>query len=237
MFLDSLVNRASDSLVNYEEATSYLVGQRKLLPEEIKKYRLGYTVHPTFPKIESPEWDSFMKDTRNLFFLQKRILIPLENSAGKVNGLITRSMVPDDKHRYSQHLLDEAKQIGAFFGLAQALPHILRTGIVYVTEGALDCISLARVVPNTISSLTSFINEEQMWTLRMIADSIVLVFDPDEPGRKGVEIVMAKYGTSDIFSREFGHSDPNSCLQKLGPDKFRKLVEKELSGFRNFKKV
>lgn len=236
MFFDPLINRAAESIVNYPEALDYLVANRKLLPEELKKYRIGFTAHPFLPKIESSEWEDFMKESRKLFFIQKKILFPLENAAGRVNGMITRSMDPETNRRYSQFLLPEAKQIGAFFGLPQAIPHIIKTGIVYVTEGAIDCMTLARVFPNTVSTLTSFVNEEQMWTLKMLADSIVLVFDPDEPGRKGVEIVLNKYGSKGIFSREFGHGDPNSCLQKLGTQRFKQLAEKELSGFLNFKK-
>ena len=236
MFLDHLINRASASISNHDVVIRYLLDDRKLTMDEIKRYRLGYTSVPQIPNDGSDEWASLMEDTRKLFFLQKKLLIPLENSAGLVNGVITRSLVPDDTHRYSQFLTKEAKAIGAFFGLPQAMPHILKTGIVYVAEGAIDCISIARHFPNTVSTLTSFINEEQMWALKIMTDTIVMVFDPDKAGRDGVDIVLAKYGSKGIYSREFGGGDPNSCLQKLGDEKFKILVAKHLGGFTNFKK-
>lgn len=168
--------------------------------------------------------------------LKKKILIPLENSAGLVNGVITRNIDPESKYRYKQFLMKEAANIGAFFGLPQALPYILNEGVVYVVEGAIDCISLAKAFPNTVSTLTSFINEEQMWLLRMLADYIVLVFDPDEAGRKGVDIVLNKYGSKGITSRELSYGDPNKCLVKMGEVEFVKFAKKSLFGIKNFKK-
>ena len=236
MFLDPLVNRASSSLRNHDVVVKYLIDERKLKMEEVAKYRLGYTSMPVLNNDNSEDWASFMEETRKLFFLQKKLLIPLENSAGTVNGIITRSIVKDDPHRYGQFLTPEAKNIGAFFGLPQAIPSILKTGVVFVAEGAIYCITLARHYPNTVSTLTSFVNEEQMWTLKLLAETIVLVFDPDDPGRKGVEIVLAKYGSKGVYSREFGSGDPNKCLQKLGDEKFKTLLDKHLGGFTNFKK-
>jgi DNA primase len=235
MFLDPLINRASESLANYPEVQEYLES-RAITLEDIKKFRLGYTAAPFIPLSKDDDFAILKEETKDFFYLKKKLYIPLENSAGLVNGLITRSLEPDTKYRYHQYLMKEASTIGAFFGLPQALPHILREGVVFVVEGAIDCISLAKVFPNTVSTLTSFINEEQMWMLRMIADTIVMVFDPDPPGRSGVEKVLAKYGAKGLFSREFGHGDPNKCLVSLGEEKFAQLAKKSLSGIRNFKK-
>lgn len=235
MFLDPLINRANASIVNYPEALSYLQG-RGITSEDIKKYRLGYTVAPFVPvALSDPDYVKLKETTKDFFFLQRKVFFPLENAAGLVNGLVTRSIEKDNPYRYNQKLMEEASKIGAFFGLPQALPHILEKGVVYVTEGAVDCISLAKVKPNTVSVLTSFINEEQMWTLRMIADTIVIVFDPDEPGRKGVDIVMQKYGSKGIYSREFGMGDLNDTYTRFGEKRFSEIVNKALAGVGNFK--
>lgn len=235
MFLDPLINRAHESLVNYPEALNYL-HQRRISDDDIRKYRLGFTTIPLVPLSQDEDFSLFKEETKDFFMLKKKILIPLENSAGLVNGVITRNIDPESKYRYKQFLMKEAATIGAFFGLPQALPYILNEGIVYVVEGALDCISLAKAFPNTVSTLTSFINEEQMWLLRMLADNIVLVFDPDEAGRKGVDIVLNKYGSKGITSRELSHGDPNKCLVKMGEVEFVKFAKKSLFGIKNFKK-
>jgi DNA primase len=237
MFLDPTVNRAHESLKNYPEVKEYLTS-RCISIEEANKYRLGYTISPFVPAMpEDEDYLLLKEETKDFFYWRKKLIIPLENAVGLTNGLITRVMEPDAKFRYRQYLTKEASTIGAFFGLSQALPHIIREGIVFVTEGAIDCISLARVYPNTVSTLTSFINEEQMWLLRQVADSIVMVFDPDKPGREGVEKVFSKYGRKGVYNREFGHGDPNACLVKMGEEKFTILAKKTLSGVINFKKA
>lgn len=237
MFLDPLINRANASIANYPEALSYL-HSRGVNDDEIKRYRLGYTVAPFIPvNIKDPDYIKLKETTRDFFFLQKKIFFPLENAAGLVNGLVTRNIEKDSQYRYNQKLMEEASKIGAFFGLPQALPHILKTGVVYVTEGAVDCISLAKVKPNTVSTLTSFINEEQMWVLRMIAENIVIIFDPDEPGRKGVELVMNKYGRKGIYSREFGLGDLNETLMLVGEKRFKEIAVKALAGIGYLRKI
>jgi len=234
MFLDPLVNRAASSLANYPDVLGYLTDARKFTKGEINSYRLGHTAVPFLPLSNDPEEDDFREVTRNLFFLKNRVIIPLENSVGLVNGLITRSLEKETKFRYGHYYLKEAKQIGAFFGLRQALPHILAKGVVYVTEGAFDCISIARHFPNTVSTLTSNINEEQMFTLRMIADNIVMVFDPDKAGREGVQSVFTKFGRKGIYSREFGHKDPNAYLVKHGDEAFKKALSNTLGSLALF---
>lgn len=234
MILDPLINRAASTLWNYEEAYSYLLDSRKLTKEEIVEFRLGYTAIPSLPPTNDPEEERFMEDTRKLYALEKKILIPLENPVGKVNGVITRSLEKNAKFRYRHFYLDESKKIGAFFGLRQALPHIISSKIVYVTEGAFDSIAISRHFPNTLSTLTSFINEEQMYVLRMLADTIVLVFDPDEPGRKGVDIVFNKYGRKGIYSREFGNTDANSYLVKYGDEALADRLNKTLGSISSF---
>lgn len=234
MFLDTMINRANSSLKNYPEVYEYLTIHRDISDEEIKKFRLGCTVAPQIPVEDSDDYRNFMEDTRDKYFLKNKVLIPLENAAGYVNGVITRESDPDAKYRYRHFYLSEGKKIGVFFGLPQAIPHIIRTGTVFVVEGAFDCISLSRFIPNTVSTLTSDINEEQMWTLKMISERIVLVFDPDEPGRKGVEWVRRKYGDKGILSRELPHGDPNYSLVKLGEEGFKKVLKRQFFGLSEF---
>ena len=88
----------------------------------------------------------------------------------------------NDGVRYMIYLLKEANKMGGFFGLFEALPHIMATRKVFVHEGAIDALSFAKVFPNTISSLTSFINEPQFELLDLLVDKIILVFDDDKAG-------------------------------------------------------
>jgi DNA primase len=206
---------------------------RMLDENDIKKYSLGYANVINVKDDGSEDYKRFSVETYEWKTLRSKILFPLHNSKGDVNGLISRSIDPEyEGPKYKQLLTTQAKYIGAFFGLPQALPEIQRTGTVYVVEGAIDCISLSKVLPNTVSVLTAFINEEQYWILKTIADKICVVFDSDDAGKHGQDIVKNKYKDNSISFSDLGYNDANSCLNALGSSKFDRYVKRRLSVLR-----
>ena len=229
MYLDHLVTKANASIREYEEPIQYL-RSRYLTLEDIDRFQLGFTSLIKVANDGSSDYERLKKETYDWNSLKKKILFPLQNSMGKTNGLIARPLVVEEgKSKYRQILTSEAKTIGTFFGLHQAIPEILRTGVVYVVEGAVDCMSLAKVFPNTVSVLTAFINDDQYWVLKMLANKICVVFDSDEAGEKGKEMVAKKYRDKSISFLSLGYNDPNSCLTSLGPGKFDSYVKRRLA--------
>lgn len=230
MYLDQLVIKANASIVEYEEPMKYLTVDRGITVEDINRFQLGFTSVINVPNDGSSDYERLKKETYDWGALKKKILFPLQNSVGRTNGMIARPVVVEEgKSKYKQVLTSEAKTIGTFFGLHQAIPEILRTGVVYVVEGAIDCISLAKVFPNTVSVLTAYINEDQYWVLKMLAKRICVVFDSDEAGKKGMEMIDLKYKDKSITRLDLGYNDPNSCLNTLGPRKFESYAKRKLS--------
>ena len=206
------------------------LGRRGLTPADIAKYRIGYTSIVNIPDDKSEDYSRMKKETFDWSTWKNRILLPLENPMGRVNGIVSRPLqVKEGKPKYQHCLTTEAKEIGSLFGLPQALPEIVRTGTVYVVEGSIDCITLAKVFPNTVSVLTAFINEDQYWLLKMVADRIVVVFDSDAAGVKGQDMVKNKYHDPAFTYPSLGYNDPNSCLTSLGLSKFEKYVKRRLA--------
>jgi len=152
-------------------------------------------------------------------------VFPLRNILGAVNGLCTRDIV---QKRYNQYFLSEARKIGAFFGLFEALPHIYRTRKVFVHEGAIDAISFAKVFKNSVSSLTSFLNEAQYEFLSLICDKIILVYDDDDAGHTGERKMKEYYGNKKIESVFIGTDDSNTYLRVLGPQKFDTYIRSKI---------
>jgi len=239
VYLDQLIERGSRNIDKFPDVLKYLMADRMITYEEIKKYSLGYTAIANIAG-SGEDYDTFKKDTYGFKALEKKLLIPLKNLRGNSNGVIIgriKQELNEDgskKPKYRQLFLKEAKDNGAFFGLHEALPSILETGVVYITEGAIDCISLAKVLPNTVSVLTSFMTEEQYWTLSMIADKIVVVFDSDEAGRNGVDIIKNKYKSKNITSKDVGYNDVNAALLVLGEQGFESYVRKKIEMKRFF---
>jgi len=224
MFLNDFTKRASHSLRDYEDPKKYLYG-RGLTDEDIKKFEIGYVRIATIKKDESEDYKSLWESTYEFRSLQKRIIFPLKNILGSVHGLCTRDL---EHKRYTQYFLSEAKRIGAFFGLYEALPYIRRTQKVFVHEGAFDTISFAKVFPNTISSLTSFLNEQQYELLRFFADKIILVYDKDKAGNSGVRKSIEYYGDRYLEQIYVGADDSNTYLQMLGPERFGRYIRSKV---------
>ncbi|MBD3261283.1 MAG: hypothetical protein GF334_06295 [Candidatus Altiarchaeales archaeon] len=224
MYLDSFVQRASSTLIGYEEPLSYLK-RRGVDEDDIKYYSIGYCKIVRIPKSNSCDYKLLFEATNEFRRLKEKILFPLRNVLGRVNGLVVRRI---DKKQYTQYFLTESKKIGAFFGLYEALPHIQRTKKVFVHEGALDSISFAKVFPNTVSSLTSFLNEQQYELLRFFADKIILIYDRDEAGYLGVQKMMNAYGNRHIESIFLGDNDANQYYQTMGYRPFEKFLRSRI---------
>lgn len=224
MYLDDFVQRANKTFFENEEACHYML-TRGFSLEDIKRYNIGCTNVVKIRKEQDPDYKDLHDRTYKFKLLQGRLIFPCKNLVGRVNGMVVRSI---SEKRFNVYLMQEAKKIGAFFGLCEALPDIIRTGKVFVHEAAMDCMSFAKVFPNTISTLTSFINEEQIEVLSMLASKIILVFDEDDPGRKGIDILKYKYPDKKFESISLGYHDSNSCLISRGRDCFEQYIKSKV---------
>jgi len=224
MYLDNLTNRARKSIFSYPDPLDYL-HKRGLDDSDILKYSLGYLKFAHVKNDGSVDYETLKEKTWDLKGLQKRLIFPLRNILGHVNGVVVRDIY---KKAYIQVFFEEAKKLGAFFGLYEALPYIINSKKVFVHEGAIDCISFAKVFPNSVSTLTSFMNESQYQLLRFFADKIIIVFDNDGPGKYGAKKIINTYGDSNIYTVDIGYGDSNQCLQSLGFQKFEKYIKSKV---------
>jgi DNA primase len=224
MFLDQFVKRANEVIFEYSEPIQYLKG-RGIVEEDIRAFSLGYVRIATVRKEDSEDYRVLSEDSYQFRLFQKKIIFPLRNILGAVNGLCTRDI---EQKRYNQFFLSEARKIGAFFGLYEALPHINRTKKVFVHEGAINSISFAKVFPNTISSLTSFLNEAQYEMLTLICDKIILVYDDDDAGHTGEYKVKKYYGEKHLETVFLGTDDSNTYLKMQGLNNFETYIKSKI---------
>ena len=236
-FLDRIASTASNSLAEYPEVLNYLINDRKLTRADLDKFGVGYCSNIVVRPESSKDFKVFEKDSSGFRSRQRKALFPIRACNGNTLGFSARRMgdsasVTDSGKpipRYRNYVTDESKIVGGFFGITEAIPHILETGYVYVTEGAVDCISLAKVFPNTVSTLTSSINEAQMWALSMFAEQVVVVFDSDQPGKDGAQYVADRYGADKVKVRDISYHDCNTCLQTLGEEGFKNYMKRKLT--------
>ena len=224
MFLKEFTGRANKIIFEYEEPLIYL-SERGIVKADISKYGIGYLRIANMRKEDSEDYRALSRTTYNFKTLQNKLLFPIRNVLGMVHGICTRDL---EKKRYAQHFLYEAKKIGAFFGLYEALPYIKKTRKVFVHEGAIDAISFAKVFPNSISSLTSFLNEAQYELLSFLVDKIVLIYDEDAAGNTGIDKMERYYGDKLIISIKIGEEDSNKYLQKKGLEEFKNYITSKI---------
>jgi DNA primase len=130
------------------------------------------------------------------------------------------------KFRYRIFTTEDGDKYGALYGLHQATDAIITDKTVYVVEGAMDALALAQVLPNTVAALTASLSERQAWTLSMLAENLVVVFDSDGPGVHGADKVVESY--KPLFKRvevkTLPYKDASETLGRLGLAKFRETV-------------
>ena len=221
MYLDNFVSKASSSLQESEVALNYLAS-RGFSIEDARRWGLGYTRIAKIANNGSDDWEKLKKETYGFKTLEERLLIPLHNILGRVNGIQTRMLT---KKVYKDYLMFEAKSIGAFFGLYEALPSIRKTRRVFVHEGAFNAMSFAKVFPNSVASMTSFLGEPQVELLRYLVDLIVVVFDNDVAGDIGREKLIKYYGDKGFEFVILGDSDANDCLRFMSPGCFTNYIK------------
>lgn len=224
MYLDGFVEYSNRTFFKHEEPQRYMYN-RGLNKEDIENYTIGYTKFAKIKKTKDIDYKMLLDSTYNFKMLENRIIIPLRNLIGNVNGLVVRSI---KEKRYNLYLMEEAKKIGHFFGLFEVLNVILDKNIVFVHESAIDSISFSKVFQNSISTLTSFINDQQYEILTMLVDKIVLVFDPDKPGRTGQRELFKRYGRKHLDSIFIGYSDSNNCLRIGGLKNFQSYIRSKV---------
>jgi DNA primase len=227
MLLDYVIDKASKSILEYKEVIEYLK-DRKIEEEDVIKYKIGYLENLSFERdiIETEEDKDVLKRSKNLKDFFNKIIFPLYNIRNQVIGLCMREI---KEKRYFLFFSTEAKKIGAFFGLMQALPYIKETNRVFVHEGAINAISFANVFPESIASLTSYLSEPQYELLSFLCNKIILVYDNDKAGINGAKKVYFKYKNIDTFFFEEG--DSNDYIRFFGKDKFKEFLKRKAPYF------
>lgn len=230
MLLDFVAKRANVIIKEHSDVLSYLES-RKIGDEEISKYEIGYMEYIEVAEdiIEQGEDRIILKESNNLKNFCKKIIFPLKNVFGQVIGLCLRKVT---EKSYYNFFSTEAKKIGAFFGLVEALPFIKKNNRVFVHEGAINAISFATVFPESIASLTSFLSETQYEILSFLCDKIILVYDNDRSGHLGAMKVLSRYGVDgkiDTFFFEDG--DANDYIKFFGKDKFKEFLKRKIPYF------
>jgi DNA primase len=125
------------------------------------------------------------KEDRNFDFYRNRLIIPIHDSRGQVISFGARAL-GDEKPKYMNgkespvYLKDRT-----LFGLHRAARAIGKQGMVYITEGYFDVISLHRAgVENTVATCGTALTSSHAKMLRRYTQSASILMDGDSAGQK-----------------------------------------------------
>lgn len=229
-----------------EPARQYLA-ERKISPESIRKYRLGYApdrwdwliqqaLNSEIPAkvLETVGLVKRKQDGHGVYdYFRGRVMFPIHDVQGRSvasGGRILPNLANDNPAKYINSpetpLFSKSKLL---YGLDSARDAIGKKKIAVVMEGYTDTI-IARQFgfDNTVAVLGTALGDRHIPVLRRFADSITLVLDGDEAGQRRANEVLGLFIAEQVDLRIVtlpDGLDPADFLLEHGAEAFSALLD------------
>jgi DNA primase len=161
-----------------------------------------------------------------------RIIFPLKDVRGRILGFAGRIIVKNDQEaKYLNSPETEIYKKGdQVFGLNLAKESIRKEDRVFIFEGYFDQIRAHQAgIKNTVATCGTALTPKQVSLLKNYTKNIVLVFDSDQAGQNAAEKgykALAEQGLNIALIKLPEGEDPDSFIQKQGPEVFLDLADK-----------
>ncbi|MFS8082995.1 MAG: DNA primase [Ginsengibacter sp.] len=231
-----------------DNAETYLK-ERGFRKEIIDKFELGYNPSAKDRFAKNAVENQFNKDVLLKSGLvnfrdgsvqdnyRGRIIFPIHNQSGKVQGFGARIIATNDKA--PKYLNTPENEIyvksKVLYGLWQSRHAIDRHDECLLVEGYTDVVSLHQAgVENVVASGGTALTQDQLNLVKKLTNQLTILYDGDEAGIKaalrGLDIALAE-GLDVKLVLLPEQEDPDSFIRKNGPTKFREFVEKNKKDF------
>ncbi|MBR1863346.1 MAG: DNA primase [Ruminococcus sp.] len=225
------------------KCVDYLMNTRKLTPEVIKKYGMGYAprswtalknhmMAEGFSEEELVKASLLTRSSKggaNTFaFFMDRAMFPFIDLSGRIVGFGGRTL-GDDKRKYLNSRDTACYNKNRFlFSMNFAKEKSVKTGTVLLCEGNLDVISLYRSgFENAVASCGTALTEEQAKLISNYAEKVIICYDADEAGQKATARaigILRGAGLKTAVLKINGAKDPDEYINKYGADHFSHLI-------------
>ncbi len=228
------------------EAIEYLK-QRGLTGETARRFGIGFapdrwdTIAGQVPEKHALEAGLLVKNEekgRVYDFYRRRIMFPVRNRRGQVITFGGRVLPgSDDDRKYlngrETQLFDKSRQL---YGLHEARQGTGAIPYILVVEGYMDVVMLAQHgIPHAVATMGTATTREHLNLLFKSTQRVVFCFDADRAGRaaawRALEQALpeAYEGREMLFmflpdKADGGKHDPDSFVQEVGVEEFRKRV-------------
>lgn len=228
------------------EAIEYLK-QRGLTGETARRFGIGFapdrwdTIAGQVPEKHALEAGLLVKNEekgRVYDFYRRRIMFPVRNLRGQVITFGGRVLPgSDDDRKYlngrETQLFNKSRQL---YGLHEARQGTGAIPYILVVEGYMDVVMLAQHgIPHAVATMGTATTREHLNLLFKSTQRVVFCFDADRAGRaaawRALEQALpeAYEGREMLFmflpdKADGGKHDPDSFVQEVGVEEFRKRV-------------
>ncbi|MGI9020487.1 MAG: DNA primase [Solirubrobacterales bacterium] len=230
-----------------QKARDYLAG-RELGEDVLRDFGVGYAPSAWdtvltrgqsagYSLAELHDAGLLVKNTKGNSYdrFRSRIIFPIRDPRGRVQGFGARAMTPDQKPKYLNSPEGELyRKSRTLYAIERARPAIAKAGRAVVVEGYTDVIAAhAAGIGETVAVMGTAITPEQVQLLAAHADEVVLAMDADAAGREAMlraqRVAAGKRVRLRVAAMKAGE-DPADTLAGKGPgsdaaDAFRALVD------------
>ncbi len=119
---------------------------------------------------------------------RSRIIFPIRDARGRVQGFGARALLPDQKPKYVNSPEGELySKRRTLYGIERARPEIVKSGRALVVEGYTDVLACEQAgIGGAVAIMGTAITPEQVKLLSAYAEEAVLALDADRAGREAM---------------------------------------------------
>lgn len=231
-----------------KEARQYLLEQRKLSPEIVQRFGLGYApgtdnqLRAHLAKHGVAEADMLLagliskSDNSNeapYDFFRHRIMFPIHRPGGDVIGFGGRALSPTARAKYLNTRDTPIFKKGEhLYWFGPACEAARQSGTIYIAEGYMDVIAMVSAgFENTVAPLGTALRIEQLQMVFGRVDQITVAFDGDAAGLSAASrtaenaLAELRSGQQLRFSVLPSGQDPDDLLRERGATGLRELFD------------
>jgi len=246
-----------DSLWNSNEGRTIGLSyfkERGYREDIIKKFELGYSPESwdyLYEKAVKAGYQDEYLDKTGLIIkkeggktydrFRSRVMFPIHNLTGRTLGFGGRTLRTDKKiPKYvNSPESDIYHKSSVLYGLYFAKKAIVTVDNCYLVEGYADVLSMHQAgVENVVASSGTSLTVDQIKLIARFTKNVTILYDGDAAGIKaslrGTDMLLKEGLNVKILLFTDGH-DPDSYIQKFGPNSFQEYIQKNQQDFISFK--
>lgn len=233
-----------EQLPKHQEELDYLTKTRKLTPEAIERFGIGFDDGELYKYLSDSEHGYLLTElsenglirlsNHNVQdFFSQRITFPLKDERGYVVGFSARSLHEKPKYRNSgnNQFFTKNQIIYNFFDTKEELKDS-NSKKVYLFEGQNDVISAVMAgKKNAIASLGTALTDNQILKVLKLTDDIIISYDGDEAGQHAIKRAANNFKIINPMVKLSvvqlpDNLDPDDYRRKYGTDSLAEELDK-----------